>query len=84
MDVTIIIDLFGSCCVYEVVVARSIKQLVDGTDDIAEGGQLPIRAYILMLLLPCILLCMITSLKYLAPFSIVADIFICELFYSLS
>ncbi|XP_037875638.1 proton-coupled amino acid transporter-like protein pathetic isoform X2 [Bombyx mori] len=79
VDLTITMDLFGACCVYQVVIARTIKQLVEGTDlttDSAVGSSPAIRIYIIALLLPCILLCMITSLKYLAPFSIVADFFI--------
>ncbi|KAJ0170588.1 hypothetical protein K1T71_013959 [Dendrolimus kikuchii] len=76
VDGTIMIDLFGSCCVYQVVIARTIKQLVEGTDTVTEEGNPPMRIYVISLMLPCILICMITSLKYLAPFSIVADIFI--------
>ncbi|CAG9572636.1 unnamed protein product [Danaus chrysippus] len=76
VDVTICIDLFGSCCVYQVMIARTAKQLVDGTDLVSDDGGIPLRAYVAMLLIPCLLLCMITSLKYLAPFSIVADIII--------
>ncbi|XP_028168950.1 proton-coupled amino acid transporter-like protein pathetic [Ostrinia furnacalis] len=79
VDATITIDLFGSCCVYQVVISRTIKQLVENTDSVTnEGsGSYPsIRVYIICLLIPCILICMITTLKYLAPFSIVADVFI--------
>ncbi|XP_013134447.1 PREDICTED: proton-coupled amino acid transporter 1-like [Papilio polytes] len=76
VDFTICVDLFGSCCVYQVVICRTIKQLVEGTDTVTLEGDPPLRAYVLMLLIPCIVICMITSLKYLAPFSIVADIFL--------
>nr|XP_026484161.1 proton-coupled amino acid transporter-like protein pathetic [Vanessa tameamea] len=76
VDFTICVDLFGSCCVYQIMISRTIKQLVEGTDDISTGGNPPLRAYIAMLLIPCVLICMITTLKYLAPFSIVADFFI--------
>ncbi|XP_050357842.1 proton-coupled amino acid transporter-like protein pathetic [Nymphalis io] len=76
VDFTICVDLFGSCCVYQIMISRTIKQLVEGTDDISTEGNPPLRAYIAMLLIPCVLICMITTLKYLAPFSIVADFFI--------
>ncbi|XP_068624331.1 proton-coupled amino acid transporter-like protein CG1139 [Battus philenor] len=76
VDFTIGFDLFGSCCVYQVVICRTIKQLVEGTEEVSNEGNPPLRAYILMILIPCVLICMITTLKYLAPFSIVADIFI--------
>ncbi|KAL0859784.1 hypothetical protein ABMA27_010138 [Loxostege sticticalis] len=73
---TLAIDLFGSCCVYQVVMARTLKQLVDNSQEVSDSGNPPIRVYILCILVPCILICMLTTLKYLAPFSIVADIFI--------
>ncbi|KPJ16159.1 Proton-coupled amino acid transporter 1 [Papilio machaon] len=76
VDFTICVDLFGSCCVYQVVICRTIKQLVEGTDTVTLEGNPPLRVYILMLLIPCILICMITTLKYLAPFSILADVFL--------
>ncbi|KAM3968576.1 LOW QUALITY PROTEIN: proton-coupled amino acid transporter-like protein pathetic [Aphomia sociella] len=76
VDVVIVVDLFGSCCVYQVVIARTIKQLVEQTNEVNDGGTPSLRVYIISLMLPCILICMILTLKYLAPFSIVADIFI--------
>ncbi|XP_073965861.1 proton-coupled amino acid transporter-like protein acs [Choristoneura fumiferana] len=76
VDVTIGLDLFGSCCVYTVIMARSIMQLIEGANWIAKQDNYSIRYYIAILVVPCLLLCMITSLKYLAPFSIVADCFI--------
>lgn len=60
------------------MIARTAKQLVDGSDEVTDESGMPLRAYVAMLLIPCLLLCMITSLKYLAPFSIVADIIICR------
>ncbi|CAK1594853.1 unnamed protein product [Parnassius mnemosyne] len=76
VDFTICVDLFGSCCVYQVMICRTIKQLVEGTDEISNEGNPPLRVYILAIMIPCLLICMITTLKYLAPFSIAADIFI--------
>ncbi|XP_034837588.1 proton-coupled amino acid transporter-like protein pathetic isoform X1 [Maniola hyperantus] len=76
VDLTICLDLFGSCCVYQIMIARTIKQLLEGTDEVTTGGNPSLRALIAALLVPCILLCMITTLKYLAPFSIAADIII--------
>ncbi|XP_072933832.1 proton-coupled amino acid transporter-like protein pathetic [Epargyreus clarus] len=76
VDFTIAVDLFGSCCVYQVMIARTMKQLIENVEEIREGEGTPIRVFIATLLVPCILICMITSLKYLAPFSLVADFFI--------
>ncbi|XP_039761433.1 proton-coupled amino acid transporter-like protein pathetic [Pararge aegeria] len=73
VDFIICVDLFGSCCVYQIMIARTMKQLIEGTDEIATGGSPSLRQLIAALLIPCILLCMITTLKYLAPFSIAAD-----------
>lgn len=78
VDFTIGVDLFGSCCVYQVVIYRTIKQLVEETEEVSNEGNPPLRVYILAIMIPCILICMITTLKYLAPFSIVADIFLGE------
>ncbi|CAH2987412.1 unnamed protein product [Chilo suppressalis] len=76
VDTTITADLFGSCCVYQVIIATTIKQLCEGRDEVTMEGNPPIRVYIIALLIPCILICMILTLKYLAPFSLVADAFI--------
>ncbi|XP_052742935.1 proton-coupled amino acid transporter-like protein CG1139 [Bicyclus anynana] len=76
VDFTICFNLFGSCCVYQIMIARTIKQLVEGTNDVVLTGDPPLRVYILLLVIPCVCIGMITSLKYLAPFSIVADIII--------
>ncbi|XP_045457262.1 proton-coupled amino acid transporter-like protein CG1139 [Melitaea cinxia] len=76
VDFNICFNLFGSCCVYQIMMARTIKQLVEGTNEVTLGGNPPLRVYIICLVVPCILICMITTLKYLAPFSIVADFII--------
>ncbi|KAI5633686.1 transmembrane amino acid transporter protein domain-containing protein [Phthorimaea operculella] len=72
VDATIMIDLFGSCCCYMCLIAEQMQQLIQ----YYAKTDIPLRAYIAMLLIPCILICMILTLKYLAPFSIVADIVI--------
>ncbi|KAG6462275.1 proton-coupled amino acid transporter-like protein pathetic [Manduca sexta] len=79
VDFILIIEIAGCCCIYQIVVARAIKQLVEGLDTVTDsrvGTSPSIRVYIISLMIPCILLCMITNLKYLAPFSTVADFFI--------
>ncbi|CAG9572635.1 unnamed protein product [Danaus chrysippus] len=76
VDFTICFNLFGSCCVYQIMMAQTIKQLVEGSNEISIDGDPPLRVYIVILVIPCILIGMITSLKYLAPFSIIADFII--------
>lgn len=60
----------GTCCVYVVLVASSIKQVVEVVSDI----QLNIRLYILPLLLPLILSNLVRRLKYLLWYSFIANI----------
>ncbi|XP_050358073.1 proton-coupled amino acid transporter-like protein CG1139 isoform X1 [Nymphalis io] len=76
VDLAICIDLFGACCVYQIIIAKTIKEVVESTTDVTAGDQNTLRLYILTLLIPVLLLCMITTLKYLAPFSLLADVFI--------
>ncbi|CAH2987442.1 unnamed protein product [Chilo suppressalis] len=76
VDVTICIDLFGACCVYQIIIAKTIMLLVDGSDESERTDLNLLRLYVLALLVPILLLCMITTLKYLAPFTLVADGFI--------
>ncbi|XP_045533275.1 proton-coupled amino acid transporter-like protein pathetic isoform X3 [Pieris brassicae] len=76
VDLTIIIDLFGASCVYQIMIAKTIMEVVDNREGSNELDLGRLRLYILALLIPILILCMIRSLKYLAPFSIIGDIFI--------
>ncbi|XP_053620931.1 proton-coupled amino acid transporter-like protein pathetic [Plodia interpunctella] len=76
VDTMICIDLFGACCVYQIIIAETIKQLIEEGYSLTTGDRDQLRLYILALLVPILLLCMITTLKYLAPFTLVADLFI--------
>ncbi|XP_045457286.1 proton-coupled amino acid transporter-like protein pathetic [Melitaea cinxia] len=76
VDATICIDLFGACCVYEIIIAKTIKELIENSTGMVDNDLNMLRLYIFALLVPVLLLCMITTLKYLAPFSLVADVFI--------
>ncbi|CAH0718490.1 unnamed protein product, partial [Brenthis ino] len=76
VDLAICIDLFGACCVYQIIIAKTIKEVIETTMGFEEGDLNKLRLYILMMLVPVLLLCMITTLKYLAPFTLLADIFI--------
>ncbi|CAG4974971.1 unnamed protein product [Colias eurytheme] len=73
VDLTICIDLFGACCVYQIIIAKTLREIIENNQDLDLNS---LRLYILALLIPILLLCMITTLKYLAPFSLVADVFI--------
>ncbi|KAG6444089.1 hypothetical protein O3G_MSEX003210 [Manduca sexta] len=76
VDITICIDLFGACCVYQIIIAKTIKQLAMNSTEVPAEDLNYLRLYIFALLVPILLLCMITTLKYLAPFTLIADVFI--------
>lgn len=64
------IDLYGCCCVYIVFVATNLKQVVD----YHTGMEIDLRFYMLSLLVPLILMNLIKNLKWMAPFSMIANI----------
>ncbi|EEB18930.1 proton-coupled amino acid transporter, putative [Pediculus humanus corporis] len=70
IDTFLFIDLYGCCCVYVVFVARNLKQVVDHHLEI----DYDVRLYMAMLLIPLILTNLIHNLKWLAPFSMIANI----------
>lgn len=67
----LVIDLLGCCCVYNVFVAKNVKQVVE---HYSHADPLDLRIYILLLLGPLILFNLIRNLKHLAPFSVIANI----------
>ncbi|XP_072933873.1 proton-coupled amino acid transporter-like protein pathetic [Epargyreus clarus] len=80
IDIIICIDLFGACACYQLIIAKSIKQLVEDTQRVQVDGIGPgypeLRVYLALMILPVVLICLITHLKWLAPFSVVANIVI--------
>lgn len=68
----LVIDLLGCCCVYIVFVSKNIKQVVD----FYSHDHIDIRLYMLMLLPALILINLVRNLKWLAPFSMIANILI--------
>ncbi|XP_055708651.1 proton-coupled amino acid transporter-like protein CG1139 isoform X1 [Phlebotomus papatasi] len=72
INLFLVVDLIGCCCVYVVFVASNIKQVVDHYYSI----DLDVRVYMAFLLLPLILINLIRNLKYLTPFSMFANILI--------
>ncbi|XP_022828730.1 proton-coupled amino acid transporter-like protein CG1139 [Spodoptera litura] len=80
IDVIIMVDLFGSCCCYQIIIAKTVKQLVENTPEAkfegAYAGYPSLRIYLACLIPFIILICLIRHLKYLAPFSIVANVLV--------
>ncbi|CAG9791753.1 unnamed protein product [Diatraea saccharalis] len=60
----------GACCVYTVVVAESFKQI----SDVYGGPVWSVKIYCALTLVILIPLCQITKLKYLVPFSAIANV----------
>ncbi|KAJ8706052.1 hypothetical protein PYW07_010829 [Mythimna separata] len=77
IDCTICMDLFGSCCCYQIIIAKSIKQLIED-NQLSQfhptiEGYPNLRVYLAIMIPMVILICLIRHLKYLAPFSIAAN-----------
>lgn len=68
----LVIDLLGCCCVYIGFVANNLKQVTD----FYTGTDYDVRLYMAALLPILIAVNLIRNLKYLAPFSMLANIFI--------
>lgn len=72
INLFLVIDLLGCCCVYIVFVSKNVKQVVDHHS----GSDIDLRMYMLALLPLLILINFIRNLKYMAPFSMIANILI--------
>lgn len=71
IDAFLCVTQLGFCCVYFVFVAQNLKYVIDPYF----GIQWPLQTYMALLLLPMILLNYVRNLKLLAPFSMIANIF---------
>lgn len=60
----------GACCVYIVFIAQSFQKVINAQLDVTWD----IRLYIAVVVLPCIVLGEIRQLKYLIPFSGLANL----------
>ncbi|GAB0096052.1 proton-coupled amino acid transporter-like protein CG1139 [Sergentomyia squamirostris] len=61
----------GTCCAYVTFVAESIRKILQVHLDF----DMDVRIYMIILLVPFILLNLVKNLKYLAPFSLLANLF---------
>lgn len=62
---------FGTCSVYTVIIAKNFQQIAEHYS----GETISIRVCIAALLIPLILLSWVPNLKYLAPVSMIANLF---------
>ncbi|KYM92570.1 Proton-coupled amino acid transporter 4 [Atta colombica] len=74
IQISLFTTYYGTCSVYAVIVAANIKQIIEHYQDV-NVGEYNIRLITAYLLIPLILLSWIPDLKYLAPVSMVANIF---------
>lgn len=72
------IDLLGCCCVYIVFVSKNIKQVADyyAKDSEWFPHDMDVRIYMALLLPLLISMNLIRNLKYLAPFSMLANLLV--------
>ncbi|XP_066602503.1 proton-coupled amino acid transporter-like protein pathetic isoform X2 [Prorops nasuta] len=68
----LVIDLIGCCCVYIVFISDNLKEVID----VYSGTTRDVRVYMAMLLPFLLIFAFIKNLKYLAPFSMVANVLI--------
>ncbi|EFN88832.1 Proton-coupled amino acid transporter 4, partial [Harpegnathos saltator] len=74
IQVSLFATYFGTCSVYAVIVAANFKQIIEHYQG-PEMGEYSIRLITAYWLIPLILLSWVPDLKYLAPVSMVANIF---------
>lgn len=72
----LVIDLLGCCCVYIVFVSKNVKQVVDFYATGTSWYDVDLRIYMAVLLPLLILMNLIRNLKYLAPFSMIANLLV--------
>ncbi|CAD0194435.1 unnamed protein product [Chrysodeixis includens] len=72
----LVIDLLGCCCVYIVFVSKNVKQVVDFYATGTSWYDVDVRIYMAVLLPLLILMNLIRNLKYLAPFSMIANLLV--------
>lgn len=70
INLFLVIDLLGCCCVYVVFVSKNIKQIVDPVYELDE------RVYMAALLPLLICTNLIRNLKYLSPLSMIANVLV--------
>ncbi|XP_024938203.1 proton-coupled amino acid transporter-like protein CG1139 [Cephus cinctus] len=68
INVFLLIYQLGTCCVYVVFIATNLHSALSNYVDIG------VKMYMLIILLPLILINWVRNLKFLAPFSIIANV----------
>ncbi|XP_034134091.1 proton-coupled amino acid transporter-like protein CG1139 isoform X4 [Drosophila guanche] len=66
----LVLDLLGCCCIYLVFVATNVEQVVS----VYLETVLSVRVWIMIVTVPLIFMCLVRNLKFLTPFSMIANI----------
>ncbi|KAG6444086.1 hypothetical protein O3G_MSEX003190 [Manduca sexta] len=75
-DFFLFFQMCGTCCIYEIMIANTLKGVLEAVSDSLQESNYDVRIYILIITVPLLAICLIRSLKYLAPFAMVADTFV--------
>ncbi|XP_022828497.1 proton-coupled amino acid transporter 4-like [Spodoptera litura] len=75
LEFTLVMHLYGSCCVFVIMIARALKELVNGDHTISDAGEPPLKVYIISLMMPCVAISMVMDLKTLAPFALICNLY---------
>ncbi|KAG6452503.1 hypothetical protein O3G_MSEX007666 [Manduca sexta] len=72
----LVVDLLGCCCVYIVFIAKNVSQVINNHLQGTVWYDMDIRVYMAMLYPFLIMMNLIRNLKYLAPFSMLANVLV--------
>lgn len=67
----LVIDLVGCCCIYLIFVATNVKQVADFY---ISDMNWDVRIWVAIVTIPLIFMCLVRNLKYLTPFSVIANL----------
>lgn len=73
VDYSMTVTYFSVLCVYVVFIGSSLKEVIDFY---TVGFELSIQSYCAFTLVPLVLICQIRNLKYLVPFSAIANMLV--------
>ncbi|XP_041972923.1 proton-coupled amino acid transporter-like protein pathetic isoform X2 [Aricia agestis] len=77
-EFALLFTYLGVCCIFTVLISDSVKQLLD---QYVQAFILPVQYYCLIFLVPLSLLVQIRYLKWLAPFSLLANLLLVAVFF---
>lgn len=71
VEVGMFVTYFGSCAAYVVIISLNTQQMIEYYFEL----EIDVRLCMMAIIIPCILLSYIPNLKYMAPFSLLANVF---------